>query len=60
MRPATEGPARCCAPDRLARPTIAVMDGLQLQWLLDPESVDMAADFRAYVDDLVSSLCAPS
>ncbi|WP_067026874.1 TetR/AcrR family transcriptional regulator [Streptomyces dysideae] len=42
--------------DRIARQVIAVMDGLQLQWLLDPESIDMAADFRAYIDDLVDSL----
>ncbi|MDX3800801.1 TetR family transcriptional regulator C-terminal domain-containing protein [Streptomyces sp. AK04-3B] len=42
--------------DRIARQVIAVMDGLQPQWLLDPESVDMVADFRAYIDDLVDSL----
>jgi AcrR family transcriptional regulator len=41
--------------DQLARQIIAVMDGLQLQWLLDPEEVDMAADFRAYIDDLIAS-----
>ncbi|MCY0942064.1 TetR family transcriptional regulator C-terminal domain-containing protein [Streptomyces antarcticus] len=42
--------------DRIARHTIAVMDGLQVQWLLDPSRVDTAADFRAYSSDLVASL----
>ncbi|MGW1657292.1 TetR/AcrR family transcriptional regulator [Streptomyces atratus] len=46
--------------DRIARQIIAVMDGLQLQWLLAPESVDMAADFRAYAADLVASLRPPT
>ncbi len=28
---------------------VAVMDGLQYQWLLDPEAVDMPAAFRTFV-----------
>ncbi|MFF2549567.1 TetR/AcrR family transcriptional regulator [Nocardia sp. NPDC058058] len=40
----------------LARQIFAMMDGLQLQWLLDPENVDMAALFRAYIDELITSL----
>lgn len=35
---------------------IAMMDGLQTQWLIDPERVDMATLFRGYVDDLIESL----
>lgn len=31
-----------------ARSTLAVMDGLQVQWLLDSASVDMAADLEAW------------
>lgn len=31
-----------------ARSTLAVMDGLQVQWLLDSGSVDMAADLEAW------------
>jgi AcrR family transcriptional regulator len=31
---------------------IAMMDGLQLQWLMDPEGVDMDAVFRGYINDL--------
>ncbi|TMR32314.1 helix-turn-helix transcriptional regulator [Nonomuraea zeae] len=35
---------------------IAMMDGLQTQWLIDPDRVDMAAIFRGYVDDLITVL----
>ncbi|WP_280262420.1 TetR/AcrR family transcriptional regulator [Nocardia wallacei] len=38
----------------LARQVTAMMDGLQLQWLLDPENVDMAALFRAYIDGVIA------
>ncbi|MFI6795552.1 TetR/AcrR family transcriptional regulator [Streptosporangium canum] len=43
-------------PEAHADRLIAMMDGLQNQWLLDPERVDMAAVFRGYVDDLVMLL----
>ena len=36
-------------PELAARSTIAVMDGLQVQWLLDRTSVDMAEDLRAHL-----------
>ena len=36
----------------IARQFVALMDGLQLQWLLGPEDVDMAADVESYVADL--------
>ncbi|RDI63565.1 TetR/AcrR family transcriptional regulator [Nocardia pseudobrasiliensis] len=39
-----------------ARRIIAMMDGLQLQWLLDPETVDMAALFRHYIADLLGRI----
>jgi len=35
---------------------IAVMDGLQVQWLLDPGTVDMAAVTHRTIDALVASL----
>ncbi|MDP4507360.1 TetR/AcrR family transcriptional regulator [Nonomuraea turcica] len=38
---------------------IAMMDGLQTQWLIDPDRVDMAAVFRSYVDDLIALLRPP-
>ncbi|KPC59034.1 TetR family transcriptional regulator [Streptomyces chattanoogensis] len=36
-------------PERAAPLLVAVMDGLQLQWLLDPQDVDMPAAFRDFV-----------
>jgi AcrR family transcriptional regulator len=36
-------------PERTAPLLIAVMDGLQYQWLLDPESVDMPGAFRDFL-----------
>ncbi|NUR87009.1 MAG: TetR/AcrR family transcriptional regulator [Nonomuraea sp.] len=35
---------------------IAMMDGLQTQWLIDPDRVDMAAIFRGYVEDVIAAL----
>jgi AcrR family transcriptional regulator len=40
-------------PAGAARGVIALMDGLQIQWLLDRDSVDMAADVRTYLASLV-------
>jgi AcrR family transcriptional regulator len=37
-----------------ARTLIALMDGLQIQWLLDPEGVDMAGDLRRYLRPLLT------
>jgi AcrR family transcriptional regulator len=37
-----------------ARTLIALMDGLQIQWLLDREAVDMAADLRRYLQPLLT------
>ncbi|MDL2079438.1 TetR/AcrR family transcriptional regulator [Streptomyces sp. GXMU-J15] len=36
-------------PERTAPLMVAVMDGLQYQWLLDPESVDMPQAFRDFL-----------
>ena len=36
--------------DALAAEIIAMMDGLQVQWVLDPAQVDMAAVFADYID----------
>jgi AcrR family transcriptional regulator len=36
-------------PEQLAPIAIAVLDGLQLQWLLDPAKVDMSAGFRTFL-----------
>lgn len=45
-------------PPAVARQISAMMDGLQLQWLLDPDRVDMADLFRTYIDDLTIRLSA--
>jgi hypothetical protein len=37
-----------------ARTLIALMDGLQVQWLLDRDGVDMAADLRRYLQPLLT------
>ncbi|GAB2994342.1 TetR/AcrR family transcriptional regulator [Amycolatopsis acidiphila] len=45
------GEIRADAPvGTLVHTTIAVLDGLQQQWLLDPERISMTDEFRAYVD----------
>ncbi|WP_150309201.1 TetR/AcrR family transcriptional regulator [Planctomonas psychrotolerans] len=41
------------SPETASRGTIALMDGLQIQWLLDRTSVDMAADLGSYFNTLV-------
>jgi len=38
----------------LERDVVALMDGLQVQWLLDPEGVDMAERLRMRVQDLLT------
>jgi hypothetical protein len=37
------------APAVASRQLVALMDGLQLQWLLDNDSVDMAAELKAFL-----------
>jgi AcrR family transcriptional regulator len=36
--------------DSLARQAVALMDGLQVQWLMRPDEVDMAGDFATFVE----------
>ncbi len=36
-------------PERAAPLIVAILDGLQYQWLLDPESVDMPGAFRDFL-----------
>ena len=54
-----EGEIRADADaDYIAIQLVALMDGLQQQWLVDPEAVDMATVFRRHMDELVASLRA--
>jgi AcrR family transcriptional regulator len=39
-------------PDAVASQILALFDGLQLQWLLDPEAVDMTAVFEDFLSRL--------
>ncbi|MFD3443864.1 TetR/AcrR family transcriptional regulator [Microbacteriaceae bacterium 4G12] len=41
-------------PEEASRGAIALMDGLQIQWLLDRESVDMAGDLRSHLNALLT------
>ncbi|MGW4354913.1 TetR/AcrR family transcriptional regulator [Nocardia sp. NPDC004582] len=51
----TDGSVRAdIDPAAVARQVFAMMDGLQLQWLVDPDRVDMATLFRAYIDELIA------
>ncbi|MFG1669499.1 TetR/AcrR family transcriptional regulator [Streptomyces sp. Y7] len=49
LRPGTD-------PAAVAQEVVAVMDGLQLQWVLDPRGFDMAGRLRAYADRLLRAL----
>ena len=42
--------------DAAAQAMLATMDGLQIQWLLDPERVDMAAAYRQFLERFLESL----
>ena len=45
-------------PAQLAAQVIAMMDGLQLQWLLEPEEVDFVVMFDAYIDGVLAAITA--
>lgn len=42
-----------------AESLLATMDGLQIQWLLDPEHVDMVSAYRQFVDRFLAYLTSP-
>ncbi|HKN51040.1 MAG TPA: TetR/AcrR family transcriptional regulator [Amycolatopsis sp.] len=45
--------------DFLVRSTIAILDGLQQQWLLHPDKLSMVAEFASYVDTLRTRWAVP-
>jgi AcrR family transcriptional regulator len=45
--------------EQTAAAIVAVMDGLQVQWLLDPDLVDMVAVTRRTIDALLAALAPP-
>jgi AcrR family transcriptional regulator len=46
-------------PQRAASSLIALWDGIQTQWLLEPQSVDMAQSLRDYLELLVPPTDSP-
>ncbi|MFD8208336.1 TetR/AcrR family transcriptional regulator [Streptomyces sp. NPDC059695] len=52
LRPGLDGPA-------VAQELLAVMDGLQIQWALDPASMDMPARVGAYLRRRYAEIAAP-
>lgn len=42
------------SPKTLATLLLAVLDGVQLQWLLDPNEVDMRQTVRAFISELLA------
>jgi AcrR family transcriptional regulator len=51
-----EGLATECDIDQLASLIIAVMDGLQIQWLLNPQDVSMSKSFNLFSKIIVKHL----
>lgn len=45
--------------DRAAASILAVMDGLQVQWLLDPSAVDLAKASEFAIEAIVASVLTP-
>jgi len=43
-------------PDAVATEMVAFMDGIQTQWVLDPERIDLSASYQRYVDALAQRL----
>lgn len=46
--------------EHAAASILAVMDGLQVQWLLDPEAVDLAEATAFAIDAITSAIVAPT
>ena len=44
---------RALDPEKVASEILALFDGLQIQWLLDPEGVDMVAVFEDFLARLL-------
>ena len=56
---AQEGVADPDTIDRAAASILAVMDGLQLQWLLDPTAVDLAGASAFAIEAIVNGVLGP-
>lgn len=56
---AQEGVEDLATVDKGATSILAVMDGLQLQWLLDPTAVDLAATTEFAIQSIVNAVLRP-
>jgi len=45
-------------PKAVAAEIIAFMEGIQIEWMLDPDAVDLVAAYEAYIDALVTLIAA--
>ena len=54
-----EGVTDPAAVDKAAASILAVMDGLQLQWLLDPAAVDLAGATEYAIEAIVNGVLRP-
>jgi AcrR family transcriptional regulator len=45
--------------DARAAEWVAFMEGIQIQWLLHPERIDLVRAYESYVDDLIDEIIAP-
>ncbi|HMG45345.1 MAG TPA: TetR family transcriptional regulator C-terminal domain-containing protein [Acidimicrobiales bacterium] len=46
-------------PDARAAEWVAFMEGIQIQWLLHPERIDLVRAYESYIDDLIDQIQAP-
>lgn len=45
--------------DARAAEWVAFMEGIQIQWLLHPERIDLVRAYESYIDDLIDEITAP-
>jgi AcrR family transcriptional regulator len=45
--------------DARAAEWVAFMEGIQIQWLLHPERIDLVRAYESYIDDLIDEIRAP-
>ena len=45
--------------DARAAEWVAFMEGIQIQWLLHPERIDLVRAYESYIDDLIDEIAAP-
>lgn len=45
-------------PDARAAEMVAFMEGIQIQWLLHPERIDLVRAYESYIDDLIDQISA--